>query len=209
MNHFRRFANLLLHADLDRDLHKLWDITRKIKSDIVFRKCSIRIDFAGLYGLADMESNVRKVEEQLNVNSVENIYQNMTGSKLEEGFKMFLYLNMCSEVSRSWLRYYTDLLKNHSPNKILLALNRHLKASGRNTLQDKGLRKITKNLLERIYTELSLRFKEIQKMTKGFESSVSIAPLNIRGMHFLLDYTYIDLYKVFVFKPQLFYILVV
>ena len=150
----------------------------------MFRKCSIRIDFAGLYGLADMESNVRKVEQQLDVNSVENIFQNMTGSKLEEGFKMFLYLNMCSEVSRSWLRYYTDLLKNHSPNKIILALNRHLKASRRNTLQDKGLRKITKKLLERIYTELSLRFKEIQKMTKGFESSVSIAPLNIRGMHF-------------------------
>ena len=107
---------------------RIWRFIRKLKAEVSFHECSIDLDSAGLFSPLDIQSNVEIIEQHFQLeSSSDEIFENMTDAKLKSGVEMFFYLNSCTDLTRSWLLYYSDLFQNQSPNQIILALNRLLK----------------------------------------------------------------------------------
>ena len=155
-------------------------VVKRIKLTLPFDKFCIN----SLY--EKIVPNVQAVEKELQIESSEKIFKNMTNSKLQEAAELFLYLNSCSEVITKWLIFYNDLFTKESPDQIVLTLNRVLK--GDQKIQNRSFKNIAYTLLRKAATTFSLKYQEIQNFTKGLAISPSVnfsKDLVIHPVHFL------------------------
>ena len=136
----------------------VWKVVRKIKLGVSFGKtCSSD----ALY--KDIDSNIDEVERILEVTASDERFGNVTDSSLKTAADMFLYLNSCNENLRPWFIFYTDLIRNKSPNEIILTLNRILK--NQNNLADKDLINIARKLFDKLSSTFTMQFQDIQSYT--------------------------------------------
>ena len=103
-------------------------------------------------------SQVATIEQQLEVQSSDIKFENITLENLKHAAEMFIYLktkNPCTDSLKEWLNVwetiYSDIFENHSPPEILLALNRMMRSN--QTVSDEGK---VKTVLERTASFLSL-----------------------------------------------------
>ena len=136
----------------------VWKVVRKIKLGVSFGKtCSSD----ALY--KDIDSNIDEVERILEVTASDERFGNVTDSSLKTAADMFLYLNSCNENLRPWFIFYTDLIRNKSPNEIILTLNRILK--NRNNFAEKDLIDIARKLFDKLSSTFTMQFQDIQSYT--------------------------------------------
>ena len=141
-------------------------VVKRIKLTLPFDKFCVN----SLY--EKIVPNVQAVEKELQIESSEKIFKNMTNSKLQEAAELFLYLNSCSDVITKWLIFYNDLFTKESPDQIVLTLNRVLK--GDQKIQNRSFKNIAYTLLRKAATTFSLKYQEIQNFTKGLAIAPSV-----------------------------------
>ena len=96
--------------------------------------------------------------------------------------EMFIYLTLCPKFKFDWKVLYVDLFQNAPPNVIVETLNR-IMITGRKK-NDLAIVDITKGILEKVESKLSLKFQEIDEYFKGSKIEInnvenSILPKNL------------------------------
>ena len=118
----------------------------------------------GRYWDVQVEQHVQKVENRLNLTSDTTIHRNMTMMLLEKAAEVFLYMNTCPDTVKPWIKFYTDLFKNHPIDIILLTLNRLSKEF---TPLEKDLKDVAMRVFKKATRSLSLKYPEIQSLSPG------------------------------------------
>ena len=77
-----------------------------------------------LLGGDAMLSQVKAVEQMLQIKSSEQNNEALKNEELQTAAEKFLYLTMCPNTIKSWLLFYKDLFQTQSPDQIILTLNR-------------------------------------------------------------------------------------
>ena len=144
-----RFANILKLSNLDTE--EIWKIVKRIKSttsiDIGCGKNNKHPNVDEVLYSDDVQmSQVTAIEQEINIASTDQKFENMTKEDFKAAAEMFIYLNTCVFKSKSWFLFYKDMLQNDNPDNIILTLNRMTKAqSGKN----EELKIIAQKLLKR------------------------------------------------------------
>ena len=155
-----RFANILKLTNISLD--NIQKVVKIIKSETPLDlKCDV---------LSDALDNdvfllqVKAVEEKLQIESTDQIIETLTMEDLKNAAEMFLYLNTCPKLwFKFWSSFYTDLFMTQPADQIILTLNRMMKPKV-SKVQDGNIR--ADKLLKKITSNLSLRYKEIQRLTQ-------------------------------------------
>ena len=150
------------------DDQQLWKIIEQIKSKTEFgNDChdSPHIEDD------DILSLVKAIEMELDINSTEAIFENVTKHNLKTIGESFIYLYSCSNPLKNWLNFYEDLFQNQSPDIILLSLNRILK--GKKSIQNSHFKTLARKLLNEFTSLLSLKYQEIGHLHRMQTSSLS------------------------------------
>ena len=112
-----------------------------------------------------MLSQVKAVEQMLQMESSEHINDSLTNEDLKTAAEMFLYLNICPDLNspsfKTWLPFYKDLFLTQSAAKIVLTINRTLK---KNIIGDDMIYDNNKNIFTKITNLLELKYEEIQRL---------------------------------------------
>ena len=104
---------------------------------------------------------VKAVEQNLNIESSEQINDNLTNEELKTAGEMFLFLSTCPDSwFKSWSSFYTDLFLTESTDQIILTLNRLIKTE---MLQDKEAKVRAEKLMKRSMSLMSLKYEQIQR----------------------------------------------
>ena len=162
-----------------------------VKSSYSEYKCS---DDNGLYNDDKIEkiisNQVTIVEQNLNLQSSDQRYENMTAKSLKHAAEMFIYLGVCPGLFAPWLKFYNTYrdsifspqLASH-PEDIMLTLNRIMKAPTPSNNDNLAIKRIAQRLLEKMVSLLSMKFGEIQsgKMSLSFGNNTVIESLDKKG----------------------------
>ena len=157
MEYSHRFVNAINQAELN--LQEKWDLVKKIKSQMSFEDSCVTV----YYSIADMENNVRKVLNKMQVLPTNVKVDNITRENLKMAAEMFIYLNTCPDPA--WFKFYRDLFEKHSLEFIILTLNRLLK----NANKDSHSQFIASTILHRLTSMFSLSYPEIQSRNYGYK----------------------------------------
>ena len=104
-------------------------------------------------------SQVKAVEQILQIESSEQINETLTYEELKMGAEMFLYLIICPTTIKPWIVFYKDLFQTQSPYQIILSLNRVMK--GPRTPTNEFFKTLARTLFKRILNRLPGREAEI------------------------------------------------
>ena len=147
--------------------HSIWNVLKKTKS-ISYEQCD---NHHYLNKDEKIISQVEDFEKQMKLTTSEEIFPNISESSLKVAGEMFLYLNSCPYHLQYWFKFYADLFKNKSPEVFLITLNRILKTSTAKNEDNKRLKMIANKLFTRATSLLSLKYGDIQNITKGVGDS--------------------------------------
>ena len=149
---------------------KVWSVLQDIRSDISFdKKCGSH----GLYSDV-VEAQVQKVEERLTIKSHDTRLDNVTNKDLQSGAEMFIYLNICQDLQRSWFLFFTYLLQNQPLDKILLTLNRIFKGGAAKRTS------ISQKIFNNITSMFSLKYELVHNIMNGKVSPIDKMK-NVKG----------------------------
>ena len=144
-------------------IDNIWKIVRNIKAKLSFEKSCT---YDGIYNCRQYDNEIKpqvdELQRALKINATDEFNENVTKENLNAAAEMFLYINSCSKPLKPWFIFYQDLFQNHSPDQIILTLNRIIK-----TNRDKKLVSISKKLLNKINSLLSLKYEEIENVIQG------------------------------------------
>ena len=113
-----RFANTLQLTSVSFD-----NIQNVVKTVRAGTSLDLSCDAALLFSDA-MMSQVKAVEQKLQIESSDQINDILTNEELKTAAEMFLYLTMCPNDVKPWIVFYKDLFLTQSPDQIILTLNR-------------------------------------------------------------------------------------
>ena len=156
--HFR-FANIFKVSDISVD-----NISNAVKA--IKHKSSLEkscISRTVLLTSDNQMTHVKAVEQELQLESSDQVVETMTKEELQSSAEMFIYLIMCPEAIVPWFTYYNDLFLTKSVDQIILSLNRIMKTKSTQNMDAKG----AENLLKRISNLMLLQFERIQNLLPG------------------------------------------
>ena len=177
-----RFANLIQLTNLN--WQQIWKVVKKIKLETgLNKKCSKNSIYdLGYYLGYSKEDNIKqqvlKVEKQLEVNSSDQIFYNMTVDDLKTAAEIFIYLNMCPPTDdtdtdqwfNNWNNFYIDLFETQSLEQILLTINRMTKVKPLNMDGKVRAEKILEKLLGLLSSTI-VGYEHLQRMfRRGLET---------------------------------------
>ena len=85
----------MLHTT-DFDHKTVWTIVKDIRKSKLYDYSKVASNIDCTFGLvSDVEDNVRKLEERLNLNINNEIIENVSDRTLQLALEMFTYLNYC------------------------------------------------------------------------------------------------------------------
>ena len=126
-----------------------------------------------------MVSQVKAVEQMLQIESSEQINDTLTREELRTAGEMFLYLNMCPDEIKPWIVFYKDIFQTQSPDQIILTLNRLMK--GPRTQTNEHFKELAEMLLKRIFSFLTRgKAENTTSNTKAIPLQSSLAGLCIK-----------------------------
>ena len=153
-----RFANILKlkSVSIDNIMGAVKAIKAKTSLDL---EC---VNYKSMLQHDVMLSQVKNVEQMLQVESFELNNETLTNEELKMAAEMFLYLISCPNLwFKFWFSFYSEFFLAESADQILLTLNRMTKISSPHN-RDGKIRAV--KLLLRTASLLSLQFEEIQRL---------------------------------------------
>ena len=177
--HFR-FANIFKVSDISVD--NISNAVKAIKHKSSLEKSCISRTVLLSSDIQLMQ--VKAVEQELQLESSDQVIETMTNEELKSAAEMFIYLIMCPEAIVPWFTYYNDLFLTKSVDQIILSLNRIMKTKSTQNMDAK----VAENLLKRISNSMLLQFERIQNLlpVKNLRNGSSIDLRKPNGM-----YTYV------------------
>ena len=171
-----RLVNLLQIANLDKDT--FWNVVKILKREISFdivRGCGSYNMPLTPYTWQTIPSPVMKLEQTLEIESSDQIFENVTFEALKNGAEIFIYLNTCPKGDllswfENWSAFYESIFKTETIDIAILTLNRMMKIYTSNNI-DVKIR--AEKLLKRITSLVSLNYKEIQSLLPNHGKIVS------------------------------------
>ena len=172
------------------NLKNLWTVVRKTKLFTTLdKKCAID----GLFkDHTHILIQVKRVEENLQIKSSQVPYKNMTSKHLGDAAKMLIYLSTCPGLNtasafnaypfekwfKRWNIFFKNLFEIHSPDHIILTLNRLTK----NNLQmnQKG-KIIVQKIFKRAASMFHLEYEAIQNILPGNGKKINFQDNNKSG----------------------------
>ena len=158
------------------NLKTLWTVVRKTKLFTTLnKKCTID----GLFkDHTHIRNQVKRVEENLQIKSSQVPYKNMTSKHLGDAAKMLIYLSTCPGVDtasafnahpfekwfKRWNIFFKNLFEIHSPDHIILTLNRLTKNNFQNNQKGKI---ILQKIFKRAAFMFHLEYEAIQNILPG------------------------------------------
>ena len=110
----------------------------------------------------DININLKEIENILGIKASHEIQKNISKETLKNAAEMFLYLNLCAKSTMfQWIQFYANLLKNASPDMIVIALNRILVAAKFSGAEAPVGMKVFKY----VATKLSLKYHIVDQLT--------------------------------------------
>ena len=156
-------------------LENLWNVVKKIKlSTTLDKTCAMD----GIYNYhGHILSQVKKVEEKLQIQSSEIKSPNMTSKHLNAAASMLIYLSTCPGVDtasvhvyrfekwfKRWKIFFKKLFETKSPDHMMLTLNRLTK----NNLQKYEKDKINiQKIFKKAASMFNLEFETIHQILPG------------------------------------------
>ena len=131
----------------------LWNLVKRMKTQYIDEKCPTASS-SSLHESSVIESQVKSVGKELGINPNTPAKNNLTKNQMKVAAEMFLYLIACPKPIQPWLLFYSNLFQNHSPDEIMLKLNRALKIK-ENTQQNEGLRRVSKKVFKKLLSFVS------------------------------------------------------
>ena len=130
-----RFANLINQSGMKNEM--LWQIIKLYKENYIMdhtAELSSKRCFIGTTSVLEFREDINiillEIEKKLGIKASKEIQKNITKETLKDAAEMFLYLNLCTKSTMfQWIQFYSNLLKNASPDMIVIALNRILVAA--------------------------------------------------------------------------------
>ena len=140
-------------------IDELWIIIKRTKFETPL---DISCDFFSL--ISDRLTQVKAVEQKLQIESTEEIFQNMTDEILNAVAEMYIYLISCPDPVKPWIILYQNLLQTESPDLILLTLNRLMKGTGK---RKNNLIHVAEYLFRNVTSLLSKKQEKTENDTTG------------------------------------------
>ena len=135
-----------------------------------------------------MLSQVKAVEQKLQIESSEHINYTLKTEELKTAGELFLYLNNCPKQFSIWLTswrlFYEDLFLTQPADQIILTLNRMMKTK---IPQDKDVKVRAEKLLKKSTSLLSLKYDRIKSLipAKISRNGSAVNDLMVpKGTHF-------------------------
>ena len=110
----------------------------------------------------DINIILLEIEKKIGIKALKEIQKNITKETLKDAAEMFLYLNLCTKSTMfQWIEFYSNLLKNASPDMIIIALNRILVAAKLSGAKAS----VGTKVFEYVATKLSLKYHIVDQLT--------------------------------------------
>ena len=151
-----RFANIFNLISVS--VENIQSVVKAVKSGA---SLDLSCDMSCVTMLSDdsMLSQVKAVEQMLQLESSDHINDTLTNKELKTAAEMFFYLIMCPNTIKPWILFYKDLFQTQSPYQIILSLNRVMK--GPRTPTNEFFKTLARTLFKRILNRLPGREAEI------------------------------------------------
>ena len=160
----------------DLNLKSLWAVVRRIKLLTTLDKQCARDGLFNYHG--DILSQVKRVEEKLQIKSSQVPYKNMTSKHLDDAAKVLIYLCTCPGVDTAsvyhvypfekwfklWKIFFKKLFETKTPDHIMLTLNRLSKNNLQKYEKDKI---IVQKIFKRAASMFHLEFETIHQILPG------------------------------------------
>ena len=158
-----RLANIIKLSNVS--VNKILNAVHTVKSETSL-DLECESDYSGDYALLTNNGKyiqVLAVEQQLQINSSDQIIESLTKEELNSAAEMFIYLNTCPDsYFKSWSTFYKDLFLTQPADQITLTLNRMLKTKSLHSKASKDGNLRAEKFLKRTSELLSLKFVELQ-----------------------------------------------
>ena len=169
-NIFFRFVNLLFEANLDQSI--LWTHVKAARSE--FRKKRIfNADCKAFVTDEERKANFDNLKKHLKVANSTDEVKSLPGSIIEEGGKMFVYLNSCPALH--WQNFYHHLLFSKPNSEMILLVLNAMKNS-----RTKGGRTVANKFLGRLVDILGFEYKIVVNETMWVNNIATVKGKNRR-----------------------------
>ena len=136
----------------------------------------------------DIPSTLKLIEQNLDILSSEQRFDNITAKTLNISAEMFTYLYICTYLQKiksdssyslqffynSWSTFFNDLFKTQVPDQIILTLSRLMKS---NSYELKVGKTMAEKLFRKAEARFSLKYQNIQRMLP-VKQNVSVKGVN-------------------------------
>ena len=156
--------NLLVEANLDNSI--LWKHVKAARSE--YRKKQIlHTNCTAFVSDEERKSNFDNLQKSLEVSDSTDEVKSLPDSIIEEGGKMFVYLNSCPPLY--WQNFYHHLLFSMSNPEMILSVLNAMKNS-----RTKGGRTVANKVLVRLAVILGFQYKHYANETMWVNSMATV-----------------------------------
>lgn len=159
-----RFLNTLDEAN--QDSFFLWTQVKAIRSELL-KKRKLNKDCKAYVSDGERATNFKNLQERLQVLGVTEEVKILPNKIIEEGGKMFVYLNSCPAVH--WQNFYHHLLFDKSNSEMILSILNAMKNA-----RTKGSRELASKVFVRLADIFEFQFKNFVNRTKWVNNITTV-----------------------------------
>ena len=159
-----RFLNMLDEAN--KDFFFLWTQVKAIRSELR-KKQLLQKNCKAFVSKDERATNFINLEERLQVSNVNEEVKTLPNIIIEEGGKMFVYLNSCPTLH--WRNFYHHLLFEKSNSEMILSILNAMKNS-----RTKGGRALANKILIRLASIFGFKYNYFANETKWLNNIANV-----------------------------------
>ena len=159
-----RFLNTLDEANKETSF--LWTQVKAIRSELL-KKPKLNKNCKAYVSDSERETNFKNLQERLQVLGVTEEVKILPNKIIEEGGKMFVYLNSCPALH--WQNYYHHLLFEKSNSEMILSILNAMKNA-----RTKGSRELASKVFVRLADIFQFQYKNFVNRTKWVNNITTV-----------------------------------
>ena len=156
---------MLNEANLDHSY--LWKHVKAVRSEYRTKKSVQNNKCKAFLRDEEWEINFKNLKERLRVSNLTDEIKSLLNSTIEEGGKMFVYLNSCPALH--WQNFYHHLLFEKTNSEMILSVLNAMKNS-----RTKGSRAVANQVLVRLADILGFQYKHFANETTWVNSIATV-----------------------------------
>ena len=147
----------------------IWQKLKTLKANNIFKYCGT----GNIVEDKVIRSQIKKIENELQINSSEKMDINVTDENLKASGEMFIYLITCDNNNKAWFLFIEEVFQNYSLSQIILTINRLIKNSENKTSMkdfNMELQEYLSSTLEYFESRFSLDFQNSPTINQNYNN---------------------------------------